>query len=124
MEILSRAVQLGTGSLREGGEQVPARVGRPVDQDQGGVVLESSALVGEDGGGEPAQCFGCRQPGEFGATGQVDQAVLAEELAVGVAGLGDAVGVQQQPVAGSSCSCPTVTRPEGSSRTPSGVRGG
>jgi hypothetical protein len=59
-----------------------------------------SVLVGEDGGGEPAQGFGCGQPGEFGPAGEVDQAVLAEELAVGAAGLDDAIGVQQQPVAG------------------------
>ena len=32
--------------------------------------------------------------------GEVDQALLAEELAVGVTGLGDPVGVHQQPVAG------------------------
>ena len=45
-------------SSGEGREQPVACVGRPVDQDQGGVVLESSVLVGEDRGGEPAQCFG------------------------------------------------------------------
>ena len=37
-------------------------------------------LVGEDGGGEPAQGFGCGQSGEFGPAGEVDQPVLAEEL--------------------------------------------
>jgi hypothetical protein len=48
--------------------------------------------------------------GEFDPSGEVDQAVFAEELAVGVAGLDSAMGVQQQPVAGSSCSCPTLRR--------------
>jgi hypothetical protein len=47
------------GRSGQGREQSPGCVGRPVEQDQGGVVLELSVLVGEDGGGEPAQCFGC-----------------------------------------------------------------
>ena len=42
--------------------------------------------------------FPARGPVEIGACCEVDQATLAEELAVGIAGLGDAVGVQQQPV--------------------------
>jgi hypothetical protein len=46
-----------------------AGVVRPVEQDEGGVVLESSALVREHGGGEPAQGFWA---GEVGASGEVD----------------------------------------------------
>src|SRR5918998_1710007 len=78
-----------TRRLCERREQVPGRVGRPVDQEQGGVVLEPSALVSENGGREPAQRLGCGQAGELGALGEVDEAVLAEELALGVTGLRD-----------------------------------
>ena len=42
----------------EVGEQSSAAT-RRVEQDQADFVLELSALVGEDGGGEPAQRFGC-----------------------------------------------------------------
>ena len=62
--------------------------------------MELAALVGEHGGSQPAQGFGCGQSREFGPSGEIGQPVLTEELAVRVAGLEDAVGVEQQPVAG------------------------
>jgi hypothetical protein len=63
-------------------------------------VLQSSALVGENGGSEPAKRLGGGQAREFGPLREIDQSIFAEELAVRVAGLDDAVGVEQQPIAG------------------------
>jgi hypothetical protein len=53
------------------------------------------------------------------AFGEVNQPVGSERPTTGIAGFGDAVGVEQQPVTGSRCSCTTSTsRPD----TPRGIR--
>ena len=101
------------------------RVGRPVDQDEGRIVLKSSTLVGENGGSEPTQRLRGGQCREFGPLSEVDQSILAEELAMRVAGFDDAVGVEQQPVTRLELFVPdSRAGPTAPPCTPSGVRGG
>ncbi|SJZ87600.1 hypothetical protein SAMN02745673_01669 [Marinactinospora thermotolerans DSM 45154] len=57
-------------------------------------------LVVEDGVDEAAECFGGGVADGGGADDEVGEAFESEEGAVGVAGFGDAVGVEQDAVAG------------------------
>ena len=60
---------------------------------------EIHALVGENGGGEPAQRLGRGQAGELGALGEVDEAVLASGLDASKTWIRESIQLQRQLVA-------------------------
>ena len=82
------------------GEDPALSAGEPFQDHDAGVVLELVGLVGEDVPHEAADCLGRGVAGGGGRADEVGQPLLAEELPLGGTGLGDAVGVEHQAVAG------------------------
>src|SRR3954452_15081154 len=80
--------------LRAGG------LGAPFDEGGGGVVLKVAVLVGEDGVDEATHGLGGGEPVGEGVVDEVAEPFGAEVLTCFGARFGDAVGVQQDAVAG------------------------
>ncbi len=82
------------------GQHAVLLAGAPFQHDDGGVVLELVGLVDQQPAHQAPHHLRGRIPGGDGGGDEVGQPLLAEELPVRGAGLGDAVGVEQQAVAG------------------------
>jgi hypothetical protein len=72
----------------------------PFEHQDGGVVGEAAVLVGHDFVDQAPERLGRGLARGDGADDEVGEAVLAEARPVPRLGLGDAVGVEQDPVAG------------------------
>jgi hypothetical protein len=101
LSVLSAPVVRAEGHLyyRSGGELVSGVVGYPFDQHGGGVVGEAPVLMVEDGVVEAAEGFGSRKATGTVTDNEVGEAFQAEWAAAGAA-FHDAIGVEQNPVAG------------------------
>lgn len=72
----------------------------PFSEEEGRVVVQALVLVHQDLLDQTAQGLGRGEPVGQGTYDSVGQTLFAEQLTGGGAGVGDAVGEQQQPVAG------------------------
>ena len=73
--------------------------GVPADVEHGRVIAQTHLGVVECGSDQAADDFLRRSAGEVFAGEQVAQSLYAESASVGIAGLGDAVGVEQDAIA-------------------------